>query len=387
MLGDGITPPSEFRLFTAGWNDTENGRYLFDAEAAASVMAAYAKWGVDIAIDLEHQMLDGRPQPDPTARDARGSCSLELRPDGSLWAVNVKWTADGAERLTQKRQRYVSPAFGVDEATSRVTSIVNVAITSIPATHDTPALVAASANGACMNPDQVAAALEALTSGDDAKCAEILKGIIASAAGGEPGEEPVTDPAADPAAELDAIPDPAEPDATDPKKNKEMMAAARMALAITGKTNPGEAMAELTRRSKVAVDLEAREAKLSTDRKTLEAGERRTLVGSLVKLGYEIPATAWSDDKGSVPCARLLAEPIADLRARVAALTAAGGTLRKAPAAPPTGSTAADMSAKEVAMCSATAKRTGKPVAEVTANYLATKANVAARNAPRAQES
>src|SRR5665213_807565 len=131
--------PTEFRLFTAGWNDTENGKFLFDQKAAQSVMAAYAKWGVDVAIDLEHQMLDGGSSPDPTARDARGWCKLELRPDGSLWATNATWTPDGASRLTNKTQRYVSPAFEVDPKTQRVSKIVNIAITSIPATHDTPA--------------------------------------------------------------------------------------------------------------------------------------------------------------------------------------------------------------------------------------------------------
>ena len=37
-LGDGAPLPGEFRLFTAGWNDTENGRFLFDEKAAALVM-------------------------------------------------------------------------------------------------------------------------------------------------------------------------------------------------------------------------------------------------------------------------------------------------------------------------------------------------------------
>jgi len=41
-----------------------------------------------------------------------------------------------------------------------------------------------------------------------------------------------------------------------------------------------------------------------------------------VKLGVELPATAWSDTAGTVPCDRLAAEPIADLRSRVEKLTA-----------------------------------------------------------------
>lgn len=139
-LADGELP-TEFRLFAAGWNETSKGSYLFDEEAALATMAAYAQWGVDLAIDLEHQMFDGTSA-DPTAKDARGWFRLELR-KGELWAVDVRWTEDGAERLRQRRQRYVSPAFQFDKD-KRVQAVLNVAITSMPATYEAPALVAAS---------------------------------------------------------------------------------------------------------------------------------------------------------------------------------------------------------------------------------------------------
>ena len=143
-LAAGNTLPTEFRLFVRGWNDTENGNFLFDDTAAKSVMTAYREWGVSLAVDLEHQMLADEPSADPTARDARGWCKLELRSDGSLWAVDVKWTPDGAARLQEKRQRYISPAFEIDPESNRVTKVINVAITAMPATHRTPALVAAN---------------------------------------------------------------------------------------------------------------------------------------------------------------------------------------------------------------------------------------------------
>lgn len=134
-------PPAEFRLFVSGWNDTEKGQFLFDAEAAQSVMDAYRTWGVDLAIDLEHQMLECEIPADPTARDARGWCGLEVRPDGSLWAINVQWTEDGAARLKGKRQRYISPAFSFDMETRQVLELTNIALVSMPATRGTPALM------------------------------------------------------------------------------------------------------------------------------------------------------------------------------------------------------------------------------------------------------
>lgn len=136
----GATPPKEFRIFKRGRNTSTKGTVLFDDESARSVMAAYRKHGVDVAIDLEHLSLDTESSSfDP---DARGWAKLELRHDGSLWAVDVKWTPDGARRLKEKRQRFVSPAFGMKGG--RVTYVHNIALTAVPATHYAAPLVAAS---------------------------------------------------------------------------------------------------------------------------------------------------------------------------------------------------------------------------------------------------
>lgn len=141
LEGDAL--PTEFRLFVSGWNDTENGRFLFDSSAAEAVMSAYGAHEVDRMIDLEHLSLDAESANfDP---DARGWCKLEVREDGSLWAVGVTWTPDGESRLRDKRQRYVSPAFEVEAKSNRITKIINIALTALPATHGTPELVAARA--------------------------------------------------------------------------------------------------------------------------------------------------------------------------------------------------------------------------------------------------
>lgn len=139
---DGDAPPTEFRLFKAGANETTKGTFLFDATAADAVMAAAAQRdGVDYPIDLEHLSLESTDSRgfDP---DARGWFCLAVR-NGELWAVNVRWTPDGQRRLSERTQRYVSPAFTVDDE-DRVTEIVNVALVAMPATHGTPALVAAN---------------------------------------------------------------------------------------------------------------------------------------------------------------------------------------------------------------------------------------------------
>jgi hypothetical protein len=134
--------PSSFRIFAAGRNATTKGVYVFDSQSAREVMAAYAQHGADIPIDLEHLSI---ADPDRSVNfdpDARGWAKLELR-HGELWAVDVKWTPDGEARLRQKRQRYISPAFACD-ANQRITELINIAITSMPATHNLSPLIAAS---------------------------------------------------------------------------------------------------------------------------------------------------------------------------------------------------------------------------------------------------
>jgi phage I-like protein len=354
---DGPELPTEFRLFVSGWNDTENGAYLFDAEAARATLEAAAKWGVDLAIDLEHQMLDTAGA-DPTARDARGWFNLELRDDGSLWAVNVRWTPDGAARLAEKRQRYISPAFEIDPESKRVTKIVNAAITSIPATHDTPALVAARtalgeqitatlSAGVGMNPKLVQEALDALIADDAAKCQEILKSLVAAAAGAEAeveAEEPAVEaeaaavPAEEPAVEAAA----AAPGEAEDDEDKEAVAAAISRLTrTTGKTTIGAAVDEIEVWRKSHVELEAQRAQIAKEREALELSQRKENAAKLVQLGAETPHTSGlasfaNGAKGKL-AKRLLDEPLAEQTARVAELLAArGGKMPEAPK-PPSG--------------------------------------------------
>ena len=51
------SPPTEFRIFKAGANETSKGTFIFDATAAKSVMAAFVRQGVDLPIDLDHMSL------------------------------------------------------------------------------------------------------------------------------------------------------------------------------------------------------------------------------------------------------------------------------------------------------------------------------------------
>lgn len=195
-----------------------------------------------------------------------------------------------------------------------------------------------------LDPKLALEGLKIITAKDAKGALELLNRLLASALGGEAeAEEPAAE---EPAAEEPAAdPMPAARVVVAPGEDA-LAALGRAALALTGVSDPGEAIAEMARRSALAVGVEEREAAVARDRAVLELTERKALVANLVKVGAETPHTSGLAVGTLVP--RLMAEPIAELRARVAAL--GGG---KAPAARvvPGTDPLESLSERERAMC------------------------------------
>ena len=296
--------PTEFRLFADGANETTKGTFVLDPGGLAEALADFKRRGVDLPIDLEHDALseDARAAR-ADAGDARGWFKLEAR-DGELWAVDVTWTPDGERRLRDRTQRYISPVFAYDDE-GRIVGVRNCALTAMPATLGAVPLVAASednrgaecrlSEGSNMDPKIIKEALDVLEAGDEGKALELLKGIVAAAAGG--GEVPAeTPPAVEESA--DAPPEESAPGEKDDEEQARTVATSQLSDADA---------AEL--------------AMLRAERLERDAAERRTLIGSLVQLGAEAPATAWDGSpEKRVPVKRLAEEPLKSLRARVAVL-------------------------------------------------------------------
>lgn len=128
--------PTSFKIFTPKIKSSK-GEFIFDEEAARSVMEDVADRGVDFSIDFEH---DSMSQSIPGhAKIAAGWFKPELR-NGELWAANVTWTPRAQAALKNREFRYTSPTFARDSS-GRVTKLVNVAITNIPATRGIAPLV------------------------------------------------------------------------------------------------------------------------------------------------------------------------------------------------------------------------------------------------------
>ncbi len=361
----GDEPPTEFRIFTAGTVETTKGTFVFDEASAASVMAEYQTHGIDLMIDYDHASLASVTLDPAQAGKAAGWFNLEVR-GGELWAVNVRWTPPAADALRRKEWRFMSPAFGTDDQ-GRVTDLLNVAITNLPATRKLQPLMAAN-----MKPENVMAALEALIAGDTEACAELLKGIIAEAAGAAapaPAEEPAAEPAPDAAASEQAAVDPAADPAAEEDKKEEMVAASAL-IRLSGKPSLVEALADAEIWKASHIKLETEIQKLAAERAVLDAAERRRGCADLVVKAGRAPSTVWADADCSAPKSYLSNMPMADFRDYVAD---ALKTAPKAATKPPTKSgDAHDLSEREIAMLGNDPKK--------IAAYTATRAGIKARS-------
>lgn len=340
--GDGIVVgenglPVAIRLFRAGENETTKGVFLFDEEAAKLVMSDALEHGVDYMIDLEHMSLDDDARNwDP---DSRGWFKLQVK-NGELWAVDIRWSPDGERRLREKTQRYISPAFAIDDD-GRITRIANIALVAMPATHGTPALVAAATRSTRMTPTpKMKEAFNLLTARH-----KILSDKLAKLADGEGGggkgsavksaAEKASQALADLAAALDA----GDIDAIFAASTvaKEAMDACENAIAdMTGGAPdadaeaPAEAMAdkpadddkkeeqkmsvaELAELMTLRAEKSRRETEEAARKLAAETEERRVICASMVRDRGMRPADVWADD-GRTPKSLFAKMPIGELR-------------------------------------------------------------------------
>lgn len=140
LMPDGKTPPSEFRIFCFGENDTSKGIFTLTREDATKIVAERARQNKgEVNLDYDHL---GATQP-MIAGEAKASgwCNVEIRDDG-LWAVNVRWTPKAQQMLRDAEYRFFSPAFKVEG--KRIVSLGNIALVNQPAMMDIQPLVAAS---------------------------------------------------------------------------------------------------------------------------------------------------------------------------------------------------------------------------------------------------
>lgn len=319
--------PSEFLIFKAGTNTSTHGSVTFTEASARSVIENFRSHGAQLPLDLEHLALD--PEAPNFRSDAMAWFDLAVRKDAKgrseLWAVDVKWTPEGERRLREKSQRYTSPAFFTNEE-GEVTRVVNVALTSLPATDGLQALIAASQRKApskrnAMDPESMdvqkiaegmgldlpglakalgidpAASLE-----DTAAALAVVSDKLTKIAGLSPAPAPEDAPAEEPA-EASNAPAEEEPtanaDAPAEEDEAELKAARMVLLRDTNTKTTSEALSMVATYKAAYLAQEEAKAKLAKDRQALEAAERRSIGAALVKAGLA-PAMVWADTTAKV---------------------------------------------------------------------------------------
>lgn len=142
VQGDAL--PTECRIFHAGVNETMYGPLLYNMAARDSVLAEQAMRDTDSMIDLNHDSTNKQALAlRADAADARGWYRLEDRA-GDLFAVGMRWTPDGTERLLSRKQRYLSPDVIFDSESTQILAIDRMALVAAPATLGAQALISLS---------------------------------------------------------------------------------------------------------------------------------------------------------------------------------------------------------------------------------------------------
>lgn len=281
-------PPTAFRIWRAGANDTDHGTHIFTERSAEILIATQAIRGNRFSIDVDHLSLSkGAEAAPPEARKAVGWHELEVRDgDGGpeLWAVRVEWTAAVAAGLAADppEWRYFSPAYDVDPETDEIIRYLNTALTNNPATWNvtTLASVASSKEERGMTHEEILAALKKMAEGED----EDGKKAKATLAALEPGgDEPKKD---EPKKDAE--------DAPPPDEKKESVAAStdeedapappsdekKAAVAVAASVKPG-----------VDVELAKLVGALAGDVAALKSGDRKAKRTSILASRTDLPSS------------------------------------------------------------------------------------------------
>jgi len=151
--------PNEICLFKPGITATKKGNFLFDEEAAESVLSSFLDDGMDrLPFDAAHGMLIKGGAVDqhkalgwfvPVVKE-----DIENGGGLALFASDIQWTDAGIDALKAREFRFFSPAITFNSDTCRVTKLINVALTNIPATKNQRPLVLDASEAEQTNNDE-----------------------------------------------------------------------------------------------------------------------------------------------------------------------------------------------------------------------------------------
>lgn len=176
-------PPREIQLFPFGTVNARDGRgpwVLADEAHAREVIAATQALHAptDMMVDYDHQAVFAIGEGKGGKAEASAwinVSTLTIKPDG-IWA-SVEWTAAAAAKLADRAYRYLSPYFGSDKTTGRITRFFNVGLVNQPAIREIAAAASVDLNPGTIQPMKTI--LTALGLKEDATEAEACASIAA----------------------------------------------------------------------------------------------------------------------------------------------------------------------------------------------------------------
>jgi len=104
--------------------------WLFDAAGQTAVQNNFRAGAVELPIDWEHSTQHLAPKGEP-APAAAWIEAVEIREGGALWG-RVNWTERGAEQVTSRAYRYLSPVFDYETDTNRIVQLVSAGLVNKP---------------------------------------------------------------------------------------------------------------------------------------------------------------------------------------------------------------------------------------------------------------
>ncbi len=125
-----LTPAGAFRSMDVRPKDAAH--WYIDAAVAASLITAADARQTSYVTDYDHQTLraEKNGQPAPAAGWFK---KLEWREGVGLFALDVEWTERARTMIAAGEYKYISPVFGYEKVTGKITALYMAAITNNPA--------------------------------------------------------------------------------------------------------------------------------------------------------------------------------------------------------------------------------------------------------------
>jgi phage I-like protein len=233
--------------------------------------------------DYEHMSLQVPPVVAP-ASISEATPEIRETPLGpELWVVNVQWALPAAQHLRNKEYRLISPAFShTDEG--EILSLVNIALTNLPATYGLQPLVAATDNGDGVNKTEKESTMATTTCAECATKDQEIGGLKAQLTALGTEREALT-------SRLKAFED------KDEDQMKASQALSASLTELTGKADRTEQLAVLTAHKAQAGQFVTLKAQVDSDKVTKLTAEYTEKADKAVKAGILPPATKLKCDE------------------------------------------------------------------------------------------